>query len=81
MKATSRKSLDVAGEQLFRDAGVEGNYVKFEEFLVWLRLDGRGPINGRAGVLPLAGERGGPDGGVDPVQLKPLLRHHINVCS
>ena len=60
--------LDGAGEQLFCDAGVAGNYVKFEECLLWLRLDGREPINGRAGVLPLVGEHGGPDGGVDPVQ-------------
>ena len=60
--------LDGAGEQLFLDAGVEGNYVKFEECLLWLRLVGRERINGRAGVFPLVGERGGPDGGVDLVQ-------------
>ena len=36
--------LDCAGEQLFCDAVVEGNYVKFKECLLWLRLDGREPI-------------------------------------
>ena len=60
--------LDGAGEQLFCDTGVEGNYVEFEECLLWLRLDGREPINDRAGVLPLVGERRGPDDGVDTVQ-------------